>query len=60
MLIKLCVGKFATFDGLVNGVDNFFKNYTRTYSKSYIWIDFQNHQIGVNIRIQYAQLYEFF
>jgi hypothetical protein len=59
MLIKLCVGKFATFDGLVNGVDNCFKNYTRTYSKSYIWIDFQNHQIGVNIRIEYAQLYDF-
>jgi hypothetical protein len=23
-----------------------------------MWIDFQNLQIGVNIRIEYAQLYE--
>ncbi len=58
MLIELCVGNYATFDGLVNGADNIFKNYTRTYSKSYMWIDFQNLQIGVNIRIEYAQLYE--
>jgi hypothetical protein len=51
MLIELCVGNYATFDGLVNGIDNIFKNYTRTYSKSYMWIDFENLQIGVNIRI---------
>jgi hypothetical protein len=58
MLIELSVGNYATFDGLVNGVDNILKNYTRTHSKSYMWIDFQNLQIGVNIRIKYAQLYE--
>jgi hypothetical protein len=32
MLIELCVGNYATFDGLVNGVDNILKNHTRTYS----------------------------
>jgi hypothetical protein len=60
MLIELCVGNYATFDDLVNGKDDILKNYTRTYSKSYMWIDFQNLQIWVNIRIEYAQLYEFF
>ncbi len=28
MLIKLCVGKYATFDGLVSGVDDLFKTST--------------------------------
>jgi hypothetical protein len=49
MLIKLFVKNHATFDGLVNGVDNIFKNYTRIDSKSYMWIDFQNLQIGVTL-----------
>jgi hypothetical protein len=25
MLVELCVGNYATFDGLVNGVDGIFK-----------------------------------
>ncbi len=28
MLVELCVGNYATFDGLVNGVDGIFKTST--------------------------------
>jgi hypothetical protein len=31
MLVELCVGNYATFDGVVNGIDDIFKAST-TYS----------------------------
>jgi hypothetical protein len=30
MLVKLCGGNYETFDGLVNGVDGIFEDFTKT------------------------------
>jgi len=35
-LIELCTRNYATLNGLVNGVDGIFKDYTKTLSKSLI------------------------
>jgi hypothetical protein len=40
MLIELCDGHYAIFDGLVNGVDDFFKALTTYCKKTIIWIMF--------------------
>ncbi len=40
MLIKLCVGNYATFDGLVNGAKDIFKTSTIYNNKTIIWIMF--------------------
>jgi hypothetical protein len=42
MLVEFYAKNSATSDGLVNGVNGTFKDYTRTYSKSFIWIYFEN------------------
>ncbi len=49
---------YATLKGLVNSVDNIFKDYTKTLSKSLIWIHFQNPQIGINTRFENSQTYK--
>jgi hypothetical protein len=45
MLVELCVGNYGTSDGLVDGVDGIFENFTKTISKSFVWIHFHNPQI---------------
>jgi hypothetical protein len=50
MLVELCVGNYATFDGLVNGVDGIFKASTTYCEKTIIWIMFQNSKIGTLTR----------
>jgi hypothetical protein len=40
MLIKLCAGNYATFDGLVSGDDTIFKTSTIYNNKNIIWIMF--------------------
>jgi hypothetical protein len=40
MLVESCVGNYATFNGLVNGVDNIFKASTTYCEKIIIWIMF--------------------
>jgi hypothetical protein len=40
MLIELCVGDYATLDGLVNGANDTFQYYIKTCSKTLIWIIF--------------------
>jgi hypothetical protein len=60
MLVKLCARNYITSYGLVNGADEFFKNYTKTFSKSLIWICFQNAQIGINTRFENSQMYKEF
>jgi hypothetical protein len=40
MLVELCVDNYATFDGLVNGVDDIFKTSTTNYEKAILWIMF--------------------
>jgi phosphopantetheine adenylyltransferase len=46
MLVESCVDNYATFDGLVNGVDDIFKASTTYCEKIIIWIMFQNSKIG--------------
>jgi hypothetical protein len=47
MLVELCVGNYATFDGLVNGGNDIF-NASITYcEKTIIWIMFQNFKIKI-------------
>jgi len=50
MLVELCVGNYATFDGLVNGVNDIFKASTTYCEKTIIWIMFQNFKIGTLIK----------
>jgi hypothetical protein len=57
MLVELC---YITSYGLVNGVDGIFKDYTKTFPKSLIWIHFQNLQIGYNTRSKNSQMYKEF
>ncbi len=40
MLVELCDGHYAIFDGLVNGVDGFLKALTTYCKKTIIWIMF--------------------
>jgi hypothetical protein len=46
MLVELCAGNYATFDGLVNGIDDIFKTWTTYCEKTIIWIMLQNFKIG--------------
>jgi hypothetical protein len=46
MLVELCVNNYATFDGLVNKVDDILKASTTYCEKTIIWIVFQNFKIG--------------
>jgi hypothetical protein len=50
MLIELCVGNYATYDGLVNGVDGIFKASITYCDKTIICIMFQNSKIGTLTR----------
>jgi len=50
MLIELCVGNYAMYDGLVNGVNGIFKASITYYGKNIIWIMFQNSKIGTLTR----------
>jgi hypothetical protein len=56
MLVELCVGNHATYDGLVNGAYGIFK--TSTYcEKIVIWIMFQNFKIETLKREKYNHYY---
>ncbi len=58
MLLELCVGNYATFDGLVNGVDDIFRTSTTYCEKTITWIMFQNSKIGILIREKYSHYYD--
>ncbi len=58
MLVELCVDNYATFDDLVNGVDDIFKASTSCCEKTIIWIMFQNFKIGTLRRIKYNYYYD--
>jgi hypothetical protein len=42
MVIELCVGNYATYDGLVKGADGVFKTSTFYHNKTIVWILFPN------------------
>jgi hypothetical protein len=50
MLIELCVGNYAMYDGLVNGANGIFKASTTYCGKTIIWIMFQISKIGTLTR----------
>jgi hypothetical protein len=45
MLVKLFARNYNTLDGLVNGANGTFKDFTQFFSKSFIWIQFYNSKI---------------
>jgi hypothetical protein len=45
MLVELCVGNYATLDGLVNGADDTFQDYIENNLKPLIWIHFHIHKL---------------
>jgi hypothetical protein len=57
MLVELCVGNYATYDGCVNGVDDIFKASTTYCDKTIIWIMFQNSKNGTLIKLKYSHYY---
>ncbi len=42
ILIELCASNYCTNDGIVNGVEGFFKVATKSHSTPKIWIHFLN------------------
>jgi hypothetical protein len=60
MLVELCVGNYATLDGIVNGVDDTFQDYIKSSPKPLIWIHFHNPQIGIKTQIKNFHIYEQF
>ncbi len=50
MLIELCASNYATFDGLVNGVNDIFKISTTYNDKTIIWKMFQNFKFRILTR----------
>jgi hypothetical protein len=60
MLMELCAGNYETSDGVVNGVDGIFEDFTKIISKSFVWIHFHNPKIGHNTQIIFLQIYDEF
>jgi hypothetical protein len=58
VLVDLCVGNYATSNGLVNGDDGIFKASTRYCEKTIIWVMFQNFKIGTLTREKYSHYYD--
>jgi hypothetical protein len=58
MLVELRVDNYATFDGLVNGVDDILNTLTTHCGKTIIWIMFQNFKIGTLTRKIYSHYYD--
>jgi hypothetical protein len=56
----LCARIYDTLDGLVNGVDGAFKDFTQTSWKSFIWIQFYNSKIENKTRTKNLHIYEQF
>jgi hypothetical protein len=42
IVVGLCVGNYATYDGLVNGADGVFKTSTSYHNKTIVWTLFPN------------------
>jgi hypothetical protein len=56
MLVKLCAGNYATYDGLVNGAYGIFEALTTYCEKTIIWIKFQNYKIGTLTKYIYVNI----
>jgi hypothetical protein len=58
MLVRLCVGNYATYDGLINGAYGILKALTTYCEKTIIWIMFHNYKIGTFTKEKYSHYYE--
>jgi hypothetical protein len=58
MLAELCVGNYAKFNGLVNGVNGIFTWSTTYCEKTIIWIMFQISKIETLMREKYNHYYD--
>jgi hypothetical protein len=47
MIVELCVGNCATYDGLVNEDDGVFKTLTSYHNRTTVWILIPNQKIGM-------------
>ena len=56
--MELCIGYYATYDGLVNGADGIFKIFILIDSKTYIFIEFLNIKIGSLTHLANVRLYK--
>jgi hypothetical protein len=60
MLVELCARNYETSDGLVNGANGIFEDFTKIISNSFVWIHFHNPWIGHNTQIKNLQIYDEF
>jgi hypothetical protein len=60
MLIELCAKSYNTLDGLINGANETFKDFTQTFSKSFIWIQVYKSKIEKKTRIIFLHIYKQF
>jgi hypothetical protein len=60
MLVELCARNYETSNGLVNVVDGIFEDFTKTISKYFVWIHFQNPHIRHNTQSKKLQIYDEF
>jgi hypothetical protein len=58
--MELCARNYETTNGLVNGDDKFFEDFTKIISKYFVWIHFHSHLIGHNTQIKNLQIYDEF
>ncbi len=58
MLVELCGSNYATFDGLVNGVNGIFKTSTTHFKITIIWIMFQKIKIETLTKEKYNHYYD--
>jgi hypothetical protein len=57
MVVELCVGNYATYDGLVNGANGVFKISTSYHNKTIVWILFPNPKIRMLAKEKCTHLY---
>jgi hypothetical protein len=59
MLVEICIGNYATHDGLVNGANGIFQGSIKLFnSQKVIWILFNNPKYNQLTRIKNAHLYQ--
>ena len=57
LTIELCAGNLNISDGLVNGAEGTYKQYTATNNIPIVWIHFFNNIVGIRTRYEKQNLY---
>jgi hypothetical protein len=58
ILVKFRASNYSSLDGLVNGANGTFQDYTKVFNKQLIWINFENPCIGLNTKLKYTHMYD--